>query len=55
MTTKAPPSRPTGQGGYPENILMNSTPAKHEDCVKSNDRRQWRARRKRRYSQPLGA
>jgi hypothetical protein len=55
MTSKAPPSRPTGQGGYTENILMLAASPRSEDCAKRMDRRHWRARRKRRYAQPLGA
>ncbi|WP_373009601.1 hypothetical protein [Hyphomonas sp.] len=55
MTRKAPPSRPTGQGGYTENILTLAASPKSEDCAKRMERRHWRARRKRRYAQPLGA
>ena len=55
MTSKAPSSRSIGQGGSTEHVLMNTAPAEHEDCAKRTVRRQWRARRKRRYAQPLDA
>lgn len=55
MTSKAPSSLSIGQGGSTEHVLMNAAPAAHEDCLKRADRRQWRARRRRRYAQPLDA